>query len=560
MNTERLNKIKNHITLGEHEKARSLCKKTLRKIPQHIDVLQLLGVANLNLQRFEDAVKAFTTVNNINPKVASNHYNLGVAYLALKKPEPAANHFEIALSIQPSLACASRDLCGALKEMGRTEEAVQAGRRAIELAPNDPETNYKLASALHEWKDFEAAFKYYQRANELLPDNPAILFDLAQMHLGRGETDEAKRHFRRVIELYPREIESHRQLMRLTKYTSLEHTDIKRVKAMLNEKWLSANDKTAAYFMLSKAYRDCKMYDESFRYASEGNKIQDRIHKFDIAEFASYITRIIEFYSKDRISHHKRAGHESRTPIFIVGTPRSGTTLTEQILCGHSKVFGAGELTWVSTCANALSGFLKSSQTYPDCVSELDGSRLNELANKYLRYLRSLAGNQPFVTDKMPGNFLHLGLIHILFPNARIIHCQRERRDACVSMFLEYFPGVVPYSYNLRSLGAYYSEYLRIMEHWRKVIPQKVMLELRYENLVTEQETETARLLEFLDLEWEESCLHFYNVKRRVYTASHLQVSRPLYSTSIARWKFYEKHLKPLEEGFNYRNINTSGS
>ncbi len=553
MFTKQLKKAQHLISSGEINKAESICKKILKKAPHQIDALQLLGIIALNKQQFDKSIEFFNQVLQMNPNHAVSCYNIGIAYGNSGQVEPAVNYLKKAVELKPDMACAYRDLCMALKETDNTEFAVQAGRTATRLTPEDPAAHYNLAKALHEWRDFDESFKSYQRANSLSPDNPAIIYELAQIHQGRGETDLAKKYFRRVIELYPKEIESHRQLMRLSKYTDPNHDDIKKIQKFKNDMSLNPDERTSVMFMLSKAYADCDLYDKAFNYALKGNKIQDQILQFNADEFSDYISSLIAFYTPEHIRKLKQSGSSSSTPIFIIGTPRSGTTLVEQILCCHQNVFGAGELDWIMKCINALPHYLKSATNYPACTESMTKKAATELSSKYLRYITSLASGEPRITDKMPGNFLHLGFIHILFPSAKIIHCQREPRDACISMFLEYFPGVVSYSYDLYKLGAYYSQYLRLMKHWRSVLPEGTMLDVKYESIVQNQETETHQLLDFLQLEWDKACLDFHKKKRRVFTASHLQVSKPLYSSSMQRWKKYEKHLQPLEDGFNYQ-------
>lgn len=555
MNLEPLKKAQKFINAGKLDKAEALCAKIIKRDPRQVDALQLLGVIALNKQQFNKAIQAFSQIIKIRSNNSTDYYNLGLAFHGNKQNEQAVEHLKKAIELQPNMACAYRDLCAALKDSNDYEQAIIAGRKAVNLTPQDPGANYSLASALHEWRNFEEAFEYYLKADKLAPNNPAVLFDLGQVYLGRGEKDKARNCFQRVIKIYPKEIESHRQLMRLTKYKDPDHEDIRRVKALEKETQLTVNERTAIYFMLSKAYQDCGLFDEAFNYAQKGNALQDQVHNYNPDVFAEYISSLIDFYTPERIHELSKLGNTSDTPIFIVGTPRSGTTLTEQILCCKQDVFGAGELDWVPRCVNALPGYLKSSSDYPACTSDMTKEAAADLSSKYLRYVNSLASGEPRVTDKIPGNFLHLGFIHILFPNAKIIHCQREPRDACISMFLEYFPGVVSYSYDLYKLGAYYSQYLRLMQHWQSVLPESTMLELQYESMVENQEVETRRLLDFLGLEWDEACLDFHKKKRRVFTASHLQVTKPLYSSSVGRWKKYEKHLAPLERGFNYQPL-----
>jgi len=557
MFAKQLKKAQHFITSGELNKAESICKKILKKAPLQIDTLQLLGIIALNKKQFDEAIHFFNQILQIKPDHATICYNIGIAYGNSGKVEQAVKYLKKATELQPDLAYAHRDLCLALKETGYTELAVQAGRMAVKLSPQDPVAHFNLAKALHDWRDFEESLNAYQRANDLSPDNPAILYELAQIYQGRGESNLAKKYFRQVIKHYPKEIESHRQLMLLTKYETPDHEDILKIKKLKNDPTLSNDERTSILFMLSKAYHDCELYDEAFNCAVKGNKIQDQELQFNVDEFSDYISALINFYTAERINELSKLGNSSTTPVFIVGTPRSGTTLIEQILCCHLDVFGAGELDWVMRCINALPHYLKSTANYPVCTENMTEKTATELSSKYLRYINSLASGEPRITDKMPGNFLHLGFIYILFPNAKIIHCQREPKDACISMFLELFPGGVSYSYDLYKLGAYYSQYLRLMAHWRSVLPIDTMLELEYESMVQNQEEETQRLLAFLDLEWDEACLDFHKKKRRVFTASHLQVSKPLYSSSVKRWKKYEKYLKPLEDGFNYQPKNS---
>lgn len=541
------------IASGKLDKAAALCKKSIKQDPNQLDVLHLLGIIALNKKQFDEAIKYFGKVLKTRPDHAVSHYNLGLAYRGSREKVLAVKHLKKATELQPDMAAAYTDLCAALIDIKEAEQAVAIGHMATNLTPQDPAANFNLGEALHEWRNFEDSFKYYQTANKQAPDDPTILFKLGNAYQGRGDSEKAMVCFRRIIELYPKEITAQCQLMGLNKYQDPNHEDIRHIKSLENKTGLSDDERTAIYFTLSKAYQNCNLLDDAFNYAQKGNQLQDKLRQFNPDEFADQISALINFYTPAKISELSKLGNLTNTPIFIVGTPRSGTTLTEQILCCHQDIFGAGELNWVSRCINALPGYLESSSNYPACVSDLTEKAVAELAPKYLSYLDSLASGEPRITDKMPDNFRHLGFIHTLFPNAKIIHCQREPRDASISMFLHHFPDGISYSCDLYKLGAYYSQYLRLMDHWRSVLPKGTMIEVKYESMVQNQETETRRLLAFLDLEWDETCLAFHKKKRRVFTASHDQVTKPLYSSSVERWKTYQKHLQPLEDGFNYQ-------
>ena len=226
---------------------------------------------------------------------------------------------------------------------------------------------------------------------------------------------------------------------------------------------LTDEDRTPVFFALAKIYQDCELHDKAFCYFERGNALQAKTHPFSIDDFTDYVSSMIEFQTQELLAEKSLLGNPSNSPVIIVGTPRSVTTLVEQILSSHHDVFGAGELTWIGLAAEALPGYLKAATPYPECTQTLTKSNINELTEKYLNYLHSLSGKESRITDKMPNNFLQLGLIHILFPNARIIHCRREPRDACTSMFCQYFPGGHAISHDMFKLGVFYKQYQRLI-------------------------------------------------------------------------------------------------
>ena len=245
-----------------------------------------------------------------------------------------------------------------------------------------------------------------------------------------------------------------------------------------------------------------------------------------------------------------RARVHSDRPVFIVGMVRSGTTLVEQILSSHPDVYGAGELPDITEITRALPGFLGTGDRYPECLPKLTPEAADVMARRYLDRLTQIAPKARRVTDKLPGNFMYLGLIEFLFPGARIIHCMRDPVDTCLSAYFQDFSNNHPYAYDLSNLGAFYRGYLKLMAHWRKVI-HLPLLEIKYEDLISDQERVTRSLVEFCGLEWDNRCLQFHETKRFVGTASHDQVNRPLYRESIQRWKNYERHLEPLLAALN---------
>ena len=249
------------------------------------------------------------------------------------------------------------------------------------------------------------------------------------------------------------------------------------------------------------------------------------------------------------------AGYNSDLPIFILGMPRSGTTLVEQILASHPSIHGAGELKDLSGIAFGLPHRLGSSQPFPECVAEVDAGRWRELGEAYVQGIRKHAAGMERITDKMPSNYHFVGLIHLMLPSAQIIHCVRDPVDTCLSCYKTLFVKTQEFSYDLTELGRHYRQYDRLMQHWKTVLPGR-MLDVRYEDVVSDLEGVARRLVEFCGLEWNEACLEFYKTERPVRTASAVQVRRPIYQTSIEYWRRYERHLGPLFQALGLHTAN----
>jgi len=541
------------VNSGDFKKAKALCLQVLRDEPRNTDALNLAGIIAMNNGAYDEAIQAFEKVLEVQPERAPSYYNLGLACIKTGQWGLAASYLQTAVQLKPGLEVAYADLCLALTRSGKVEAALEAGKNAVLLLPENPVAHYNLSLAYSALKAYELSFKHCLKAAQLLPEHPSIQIDLAGDYVGLGDIAAAVKCLRKAIRLNPRDVEPYRQLARITKYSSPDHEDVYRIKKLASEDWLTESDHASVLFALGKIYQDCSLYDDAFGCYEQGNRLQEKLNPFDPEEFERYISSIIGMSTQATIAGKSVFGNPSETPVLIVGTPRSGTSLVEQILASHPEVFGAGELDWFVRTAETLPGYLNTSGAYPECIPALGKESIADLSSRYLGYISSLAADERRITDKMPGNFLYLNLMHIFFPRARIIHCRRDPMDACLSMYTEYFPGAVPYSCNLTKLGAYYRQYERIMEHWHSVLPPSVMIDIDYEALVLDQEVESRRLVEFIGLEWDEVCLAFYEKKRYVRTASDLQVKKPIYTSSIGRWKNYQKHLRPLEKELKRR-------
>ncbi|WP_299469846.1 sulfotransferase [uncultured Gimesia sp.] len=308
---------------------------------------------------------------------------------------------------------------------------------------------------------------------------------------------------------------------------------------------LSDEDRCFLGFAAGKIFNDIKDYDKAFSFYEMGNRFKNS--QFEIDQFRREIDRLISFFSTERIQQLSSLGVSSKVPVFIVGMPRTGTTLVEQILSSHPEVHGAGELPDISSIAGTMKQYAIPKTDFPECVANLPENAFAGFADAYLRRLRTFDHSAVRIIDKMPANFLHLGLIAILFPEAKVIHCQRHPLDTCLSCYFQRFRRGHDYSFNLTHLGLYYREYQRLMQHWKAVLPV-APYELHYSELVADQEAVSKKLIDFIGISWDDRCLNFHDNSRPVTTASNWQVRRPMNRAGLDRWKNYDQHLGALRE------------
>lgn len=320
------------------------------------------------------------------------------------------------------------------------------------------------------------------------------------------------------------------------------------INAILEKNGLTDHAKKGLHFAAAKIFDKQKIYDEAFKHYKAANDMVRTL--YDSVTHADKTTRLIEKFSTGFFMQMPKAENHDERPIFIVGMPRSGTSLTEQILAAHSKVYAAGELKDLSAIINFNILGSSAAESFLKDLDTLTIQQINAMAQTYLDKLSNLSGTALRVTDKMPQNYFLLGYIQLFFPGARIIHCRRDPMDTCLSIYFQNFIEQHQYAKSLFDIGTHYYQYERLMNHWREVLTLPYM-ELSYEDLVNDQENMTRKLLEFAGLEWEESCLQFHKVDRTVDTASFDQVRQPLYTKSMARWKNYEIYLDELKEGLS---------
>jgi hypothetical protein len=300
------------------------------------------------------------------------------------------------------------------------------------------------------------------------------------------------------------------------------------------------------HFALGKAFADREQYEPSFRHFLEGNALKRRQTAYDEAATLRFFERIQAVFARELMREKRGGGDHSPAPVFVLGMPRSGTTLVEQILASHSKVFGAGELEEFGKAVASSVQANCASVTFPEIVPAMSAEQLRQLGGCYLDAIGAAARPAERIVDKLPLNFAFVGLIHLALPNARIIWARRDPIDTCVSCFSTLFGGDQPHTYELGELGRYHRAYEALMEHWRRVLPEGVLLEVQYEDVVEDLEGQARRMVKHCGLEWEEACLTFHETQRPVRTASVAQVRQPIYRSSVGRWRPYKHQLQPL--------------
>jgi len=520
-------------------------RKAISLKPQYADAHGNLGNMLREAEQFDEAIAAYRRAVQVNPRFAAAYAGLGTALARQQRGADAVDCYRKSLAIDPKQVRVCVRLGVELQKRNELAEAIDCFRRALALDPSDVDANTNLGVALRDWGHNEEALDHCRRAVELAPDNVKARNNLGGLLREFGQIEEALVHFRRAAELDPTDGQVHHNLAQSRRYGDADRPEIERMEAILTQETTSPESQMHLHFALGKVYNDCREWDRAFEHYRHANRVADVQH--DDRPIAEMAEALAETCTESLLLRGPSLGRESRKPIFIVGMPRSATTLVEQILSSHAAVVGANELSDVGAMSAALSKAMRSELPYPQCLAQLQRDTAVRFADQYLARLSELGGDAQRVTDKMPTNFWHLGLIAMLFPNARIIHCRRNAMDVCLSCYFQNFRRRLSFAYDLTSLGTYYRRYEQIMAHWREVLPVK-MLEVDYEALVEHQEDVSRTMFDCCELDWDAGCLRFHENARVVRTASNWQVRQPLYSHSVARWKRYAKHLGPLRD------------
>lgn len=532
---------------GDQESALAAFERALGDDPKSVNGLFCKGTALQELDRLDDAIEAYKTLLDLEPHHAEASYNLGVALRETKKPDIAILAMRKALLLKPDYPEAQRALAFLLEDSGWMEDAIEAFAAAAAMAPDDREITVALSSVLMRTNRVGEAEKVLEPLLRKTPDDAHLISQYSMLRLFQGDREKARQLAESALKINPKFPGAHLSLA-MAERSSGDESRIAEAEKLLADDEIQAEGRVSLHFALAGRYGTLKQYEKSLDHYIAGNStkrtvLADKGVGYDHEAEEKLTDRLIQINGPDVFDGPK--GSDSALPVFIVGMPRSGTTLTEQILASHPQIAGAGELSDISNAAKRL----RDVQGYPK--NRPTETALQRIAEHYLKRLREVDSTALRVTDKMPGNYMQLALIGQVFPNARIVHCRRDPVDNCLSCFMQNFGAEgLNWSFDLGDLAHQYKSYARLMDHWRAVYPGP-FLEINYEDTVADLEGQSRRLIDFVGLEWNDSCLDFHKTERAVITASHSQVRQPIYTSSVGRWKRYGEGLKPLTEGLS---------
>ena len=518
---ENLPKILLHINQilneGNIKEAENKCRQFLKKNPTNTDGMAILSDIALKLGHLEDAEFLLEKAVSFNPDDSEIRKKYLIVLRTRQKFDKSMEQADILCNQYPNNLSFKAQKAIEIMQNGDHEQSIVLLEEILDKAPFDPNTLIAKGHAEKTLGRTEDAINSYQSAYKSKNDRGEAFFSLANLKTYTFNDDE-----------------------------------ISQMNNQVNRIDISLQDRVYFHFALSQAFESRGEYDESFYHLKSGNKIKSELVKYSIERMDKELQSQIDICTNSFFDHLGEGGHDAKDPIFILGLPRSGSTLIEQILASHSMIDGTLELPNILTMAQELRGddVYGLEGKYPEVLKQLDKLKRSDLGQRFIDETQMHRKNAPMFTDKMPNNFRHIGLIHLILPNAKIIDARRYPLDCCFSMFKQLFAQGQEFSYGLEQAANYYNGYIKLMNHWDNVLPGKV-LRVNNEDVIDDLEIQVRRILEYLNLPFEESCINFHKTDRSVRTASSEQVRQPINKKGMGRWKPYAKHLKPLVNTLN---------
>ena len=522
-------------------------KQALALKPDYTEVHYNLGVTFRELGHTEEAIKSYKNALNIKNEYPNAHYNIGNAFLSLKKYDVAIKHFKSAVIFNPKFAQAYNNLGLANKLIENDFEAGLNFDKALAIKPDYAEAVNHRGSIFQNSGDLKNAIKYYQRSLAIDPNLADAYNNIGLSEVELNKTVNAIKSFENAISIDPNFANAYYNLSQFKHYT-FSKEQVEKMLSILVTDGISQPDLIAINFALAGFNEGLDNQDEFFSYLNEGNRLRKKELNYSIDTSHKLFSIIYETFAMLPNSINKSLQNITPTkrPIFILGMPRSGTTLVEQIISSHKEVYGAGELNTLMRLYYPILENILSNEKDKNILSE---ENLILIRERYLDSLSQLNTTASIITDKTPANFQFIGFIFSIFPDAKIIHLKRDPRAICWSIYKSKWMGNgYGFSYNMDDLASYYDSYSKLMDFWHKEFPEKIY-DICYEDLTKNQEEMTRKLLEYCELDWDDNCLNFHKNKRPVKTASSLQVREKIYQGSSEVWKKYEAHIQPLING-----------
>ena len=527
---------------GEFQKAVEVIKSLNSLYPNQPLLFNLIGACYKELGELAGAAKMFEIAITLSPQYAEAHFNLGVIHQDLDQKELAVKCYKKAIEITPNYPSAHNNLGNVYKDLDELDSSIESLEWAIAYKHDYAEAHNNLGNSLYESGRVQDAVKSFEKALFYNPTYARAMFNLSLALKDIGKKEDYHKLIEKTVQLKPHWSDAQLHLSRVKKYKNND-PQIAQLHSFLNQSNLTLKDSINFNFTLAKVYEDIGDHENQFEFLNEANRLRKEESGYKFEKDLRLFSNIKETFKNPPKPLTKSIIKSSeKSPIFILGMPRSGTSLVHQIVSNHKQVYGAGELTKLN---KFVTPYLKDSEN-----KEITKQDLLSIRENYTKELSSLNVTENIIVDKMPLNFRYIGFILSAFPDSKIIHMNRDSMAVCWSIYKYFFPGNT-YSYNQKDIAAYYCLYEDLMDFWKKKFPNKIY-DLYYEELTINQKFETMELLKYCNLEWDENCLNFHKNTTAVKTTSAIQVKNKMYQGSSDAWKKYEAYLKPLLDGLSY--------
>jgi tetratricopeptide (TPR) repeat protein len=528
--------------MQKHQEALLEYRDTLRCKPDHWDAYEAMAKSMMALQKLEEAIALLKHATGKNPDRASLFLALGAAAGQANRHGEALAAFQNAARINPDSLEAHVNCATALAELKRLDEATEYLANARAIDPNAAITHEAAGEIAFHQLDVKTAVEHYRDAISANPELISARLGLGKALRAEGKFEEAQAAFREALAIDPSMVGIYGNIVRSGKGV-VEGEELNQFMRAMSE--TDSEERTAANFAMGKIFDEKEQFDEAFEHYEKGNRSARKRHesmgiRYITSSYREMVDQMIDIFTPDFYEQRRGWGNSSSIPVFIVGMPRSGTTLAHQIIASHPRARGGGERSDIAHLAGRLSkGDIRESAEF------WSREAITQAADEQMETYRKLIGPCEHLIDKMPNNVMYCGLIALLFPGAHIIFCRRDPRDTCLSCYFQNFDAGITFATDLANCGSHNVQTYRLMDHWLKVLPVK-MMELHYESVVADLETQARRLIDFIGLPWDPACLNYREAKTAVLTASVWQVRQPIYNSSVGRWRHYQRHLGPL--------------